>query len=71
MVTLLGQVPQLLTVIRAVIDIVLQVEYSRIPLLRFVREAEVRATADRPLARFAGVLSNSDALLGQTITRLW
>ena len=71
MVTLLGQVPQLLTVIRAVVDIVSLVEYSLIPLLRSMREAEVRAIADRPLARFAGGLSNSDALLGQTITRLW
>ena len=67
----LWHVPQLLTVIRAVIDIVLQVEQFLIPFLRSVREAEVGAAAGRPLARFAGVLSNSDALLGQTITRPW
>ena len=62
---------QLLTVIRAVVDIVSLVEYSLIPLLRSMREAEVGATAGRPIARFAGVLSHSDALLGQIITRLW
>ena len=68
MVTLLGQVPQLLTVIRAVIDIVLQVDYFLIPFLRSAREAEVGAAAGRPLARMAGKLPHSDALLGHTIT---
>ena len=61
---------QLLTIIRAMVDIVSLVDYSPIPLLRSVREAEVGATAGRPIARIAGVLSHSHALLGQTITRL-
>ena len=68
MVTLPGHVPQFFTVIRAVIDIVLQVDYSCIPFLRFAREAEVGVSAGRPLAWTAGIHSHSDALLGHSIT---
>ena len=68
MVFLIWHVPQLLTVIRAVIDIVLQVDYFLILFLRSAREAEVGVTAGRSLARTAGIISHSDAFLGHTIT---